>query len=72
MGFRRQCQRRKNEKKKIKSEQELELKRKQLEIVEKKQNLAEPQHQDFMAVMQNMQASIMKPMEAVVQQMNKR
>ena len=36
MGFRRQCQRRKNEKKKIKSEQELELKRKQLEIDEKK------------------------------------
>ena len=72
MGVRRQCQWRKNKKKKIKSEQELELKRKQPEIDEKKQSLAEPQHQDFMAVMQNMQASIMKPMEAVVPQMNKR
>ena len=52
-----------------KNEPYLELKRKQLEINEKKQNLCEGQHQDFMLLMQNMQANTMKLMEAEVQQM---
>jgi len=55
-----------------KSEQELDLKRKQLEIDEEKQSLAERQHQDFMLLMQNMQASTMKLMESVVKQINKK
>ena len=52
-----------------KNEPYLELKRKQLEINEKKQNLCEGQHQDFMLLMQNMQSNTMKLMETVVQQM---
>ena len=52
-----------------KNEPHLELKRKQLEINEKKQNLCERQHQDFMLLMQNMQSNTMKLMETVVQQM---
>ena len=52
-----------------KNEPYLELKRKQLEINEKKQNLCELQHQDFMLLMQNMQSNTMKLMETVVQQM---
>lgn len=48
------------------------MKRKQLEIDEKKQSLAERQHQDFMSFMQTMQASTMKLMESVVQQINKK
>ena len=54
-----------------KNEPYLELKRKQLDINEKKQNLCERQHQDFMLLMQNMQANTMKLMEIVVQQMKK-
>ena len=49
-----------------KNEPYLKLKRKQLEINEKKQNLCEGQHQDFMLLMQNMQSKLM---ETVVQQM---
>ena len=52
-----------------KNEPYLELKRKQLEIYEKKQNLCERQHQDFMLLMQNMQSNTMKLMKTVVQQM---
>ena len=55
-----------------KSEQELDLKRKQPEIDEKKKSLAERQHQDFMLLMQNMQASTMKLIESVVKQINKK
>ena len=40
-----------------KSEQELGVKKKQLEIDERKQSLAECQHQDFMVLMKNMQAN---------------
>ena len=47
----------------------IKLKRKHLEINEKKQNLCEGQHQDFMLLMQNMQSNTMKLMETVVQQM---
>ena len=52
-----------------KNEPYLKLKRKHLEINEKKQNLCEGQHQDFMLLMQNMQSNTMKLMETVVQQM---
>ena len=52
-----------------KNEPYLELKRKPLEINEEKQNLCERQHQDFMLLIQNMQANTMNLMEAEVQQM---
>ena len=52
-----------------KNEPYLELKRKQLDINEEKQNLCERQHQDFMLLTQNMQANTMKLKETEVQQM---
>ena len=55
--------------KKIPEKEDQNVLKQQLEINEKKQNLCEGQHQDFMLLMQNMQSNTMKLMETVVQQM---